>query len=407
MNDQAKNWVWDYEKNVTIICKTFFRRDPDDAEDVAHNVLLRISQRDGLDQVGDRSKWIRTVAYHECMDYFRKLNRHPDWKGESLEDPGVGGDEKLSDAKLDKEASGSAEDIENETDGPDSKDASEKIDPVKCWRSFERRDPDRAAALNRSFFFVTQAFSSIKLYRDFLEQAEQVVKLLATLQDAKRRMEKIFSTCTDQDIKKYAGSVETERDRKFDFEVILQYHIRKLIRLLSVADSLADIGIIRVASKGAKGPYYNYHRGSVSLYLYYSFVLKGDVMKASACHHYRMRTRDFIHVDPDPLYVLYRIWNQLLRKGGGGKYGNRKLLKVMLFAFKKKEQALLKHYDTFNSLTEKMNFETLRTMSYRLNKGYSELADFIFRKSVRPPKRKTTPTDEKKPALPSSISSRH
>ena len=386
MNNQAKNWVWDYEKNVTIICKTFFRQDSAAAEDVAHDVLLRISQRDGLDQVGDRSKWIRTVAYHECMDYFRNLKRNQIWMGKPFEDPGVGA---------------------YETDGPDSKDASEKIDPVKCWRSFERRDPDRAAALNRSFFFVTQAFSSIKLYRDFLEQAEQVVKLLATLQDAKRRMEKIFSTCTDQDIKKYAGSVETERDRKFDFEVILQYHIRKLIRLLSMDDFLADMGIIKVASKGAKKPYYNYHRGSISLDLCYSFVLKGDVMKASAYHHYHMWIRDFIHVDPDPLYVLYRIWNRILRKGSGGKYGNRKLLEVLLFAFKKIAQALLKHDDTFNSLTEETNFETLRTMSYRLNKGYSELADFIFRKSVRPPKRKTSPTDEKKPALPSSISSRH
>jgi len=400
MNDQAKNWVWDYEKNVTIICKTFFRRDSATAEDVAHDVLLRISQRDGLDQVGDRSKWIRTVAYHECMDYFRKLNRHPDWKGESLEDPGVGGDEKLSDAKLDKEARGSAEHIENETDRPEPKDEPEKTDPVKRWRSFERRDPDTAAALTRSLFFVTQAFSWIKLYRVFLEQCEQVVKLLATLQDAKRRMEKIFGTCTDQDIKKYAGSIKTERDRKFDFEVILQYHIRKLVRLLSMDDFLADIGIIKVASKGAKKPYYNYHRGSISLDLSASFVLKGDVMKVYAYHHYHMRIRDFIHVDPDPLYVLYRIWNRILRKGREGKYGNRKLLEVLLFAFKKIAQERLKHNDTveslhddtFNSLTEETNFETLRTMSYRLNKGYSELADFIFRKSVRPPKKKTPST---------------
>jgi len=393
VNNQANNWVWNYAETVEDFCMKYFPQDPQTAKDVTHDVLVKLSQKDGLDQVGDRSSWIRMVAYHECMDYFKELKRNGVWKSGAFEDPGTGTDEELSDEKLDKEARGSTEDIENETDGPDSKDAFEKIDPVEVWRSFQRRDPGRVAALTRSFFFVTQAFSSIKLYRDFLEQTEQVVKLLDTLQDAKPWMEKIFGTCTDQDIKKYAGSVETERDRKFDFDVILQYHIRKLIRLLSVADSLADMGIIRVASKGAKGPYYNYHRGSVSLYLYYSFVLKGDVMKASTCHHYRMRTRDFIHVDPDPLYVLYRIWNQILRKGRGGKYGNRKLLKVMLFAFKKKEQALLKHYDTFNSLTKETNFETLRTMSYRLNKGYSELADFIFRKTVRPPKRKTTPTD--------------
>lgn len=382
MNNQAKNWVWDYEKNVTIICKTFFRQDSAAAEDVAHDVLLRISQRDGLDQVGDRSKWIRTVAYHECMDYFRNLKRNQIWMGKPFEDPGVGA---------------------YETDGPDSKDASEKIDPVKCWRSFERRDPDRAAALLRSLFFVIQVFDSMELYRDFLESAEQVVKLLATLQDAKRRMEKIFDTCTDQDIKKYADSTETERRRELDFAVMLQYHIRELIRLLSIDDRLADVGIITVASKGAKKPY-NYHRASITLYL--SYVLKGDVMKSSVCHHSRMRIRDFIHVDPDPLYVLYRIWNRILRKGREGKYGNRKLLEVLLSAFKKMT-ADWKGFDIFNSLTEETKRETLRTMSYRLNKGYSELADFIFRKSVRPPKRKTSPTDEKKPALPSSISSRY
>jgi len=340
---------------------------------------------------------MRMAARNECMDYFRKLKRNQALMARLFKDSWVGVDEKLSEVKLDKEASGSTEDAENKTD------ESEKINPVECWLYFKRHDPDRAAALLRSLFFVIQVFDSMELYRDFLESAEQVVKLLATLQDAKRRMEKIFDTCTDQGIKKYADSTETERRRELDFAVMLQYHIRELIRLLSIDDRLVNVGIIRVASKGAKKPY-NYHRASISLYL--SYVLKGDVMKSSVCHHYRMRIRDFIYVDPDPLYMLYRIWNRILRKGTEGKYGNRKLLEVLLSAFKKMT-ADRKGFDIFNSLTEETKRETLRTMSYRLNKGYSKLADFIFRKSVRPPKRKTTPTDEKKPAPPSSISSRH
>lgn len=395
MNNQAKNWVWDYEKKVTIICKTFFRRDSAAAEDVAHDVLVKLSQKDGLDQVRNRSAWISASAHNECRDYFRKLNRQPGWRGGPFEDPGMGGDEKLSDAKLDKRARESAEDVENKTDGPDSKDEPEKMDPLKCWLSFKRHDPDRAAALIRSSSFVRQAFPEIKWNRGSLKGIDQEAKLHATLQDAKRQMKKIFGTCTDQDIQKYADSIETERDRKFDFEVRSQYHIRKLIGMLSLDDYLAGMGIINVASKGAKKPDYNYHRGSISLDLWDGFTTRTYI------YHLRMRILDFIHVDPDPLYVLYRIWNRILRKGREGKYGNRKLLEVLLFAFKKIAQERLKHNDTveslhddtFNSLTEETNFETLRTMSYRLNKGYSKLADFIFRKSVRPPKRKTTPTD--------------
>jgi len=118
----------------------------------------------------------------------------------------------------------------------------------------------------------------------------------------------------------------------------------------------------------------------------------------------------FVHDDPDQLYVLYRVWNRILRKGREGKYGNRKLLEIFLFAFKKTmaaEEDKDWDWDIFDSLTEETNLETLRVMSYQLNKGYSELADFIYRKSVYPRKRKTMPTGKKKPPPPSSISSRH
>ena len=415
MNNQAESWVWNYAETVEKFCKKYFPQDTQTAKDMAHDVLVKLSQKEGLDQVGDRSSWIRMVAYHECMDYFRELKRKRVWKADTFEDPGEGADEKLSDAKLDMEAGGSAEDIENEADGPDSKDESEKIDPMEVWRSFKRYDPDRAAALIRSSFYVNLAFSGIRWWRNSLNGIGQDIKLIAILQDVKQRIEKIFGTCTDQDIKKYADSIGTGRERKFDTEVLssyeIHYHIKQLIKFFRLDEFLADIGIKKVAQNVMMIPDYVFQRSSVPIDFFTTSSVKDDVFHY---FQYRMRTRDFIHVDPDPLYVRYRIWNRILRKGREGKYGNRKLLKVLLFAFQKIAQERLKddtmEYlddDTFNSLTEETNFETLRTMSYRLNKEYSKLADFIYRKSVRPLKRKTTPTDEKKPALPSSISSNH
>ena len=412
MNNQANNWVWKYEKNVTIICKNFLRPDSAAAEDVAHDVLLRISQRDGLDQVGDRSSWIRTAAYHECMDYFRESKRHPVWKGEPFKDLGVRMDEKLSDAKLDKEARGTAKDIENETDGPDSKDESEKIDPVKVWHSFERHDPDRATALYRSLHFVDQAFDGIKGDRRGFIREEQIKKTLVALKDAKRRTEKIFGTFTDQVFQEYADSIGTERVWYFDVGVIFQYRIRELIRWIE-SDSylpeptMSDDDFKGISIQGPVPPdevLIHSHSG-FKLFGFLDYMEDGD---SEGFFWYSRRRRDFFHVDPDPLYVLYRVWNRILRKGRERKYGNRKLIRVLLFAFKK-ITAVRKDIDIFNSLTEETNFETLRTMSYGLNKGYSELADFIFRKSVRPPKRKTRfvyAEPEKKPAPPSSQPSR-
>jgi hypothetical protein len=102
--------------------------------------------------------------------------------------------------------------------------------------------------------------------------------------------------------------------------------------------------------------------------------------------YYSKRPLDLTLLVPEPLYVLYRIWNRILTKGREGKYGNRKMLEMLLLAYKKMT-AGNKYVDTLNSLTEETNFETLRTMSYRLNKGYSELADFIFEMSIHPPSR--------------------
>ena len=358
MNNQANNWVWKYEKNVTIICKNFLRQDSAAAEDVAHDVLLRISQRDGLDQVGDRSKWIRTVAYHECMDYFRKLNRHPDWKGEPLEDPGVGGDEKLSDAKLDKEARGSAEDIENETDRPEPKDEPEKTDPLNWYRALVNHDPEKAVALERSLAFVSSAFGQIRGQRYWDMENRYCRKMLAALRDVTRRSKKKLA-------------FEQNIDHSSIF--IIQQKIRELIQSteedLDIGDPTPDRTIFfrDFRFENRLNPY-SKHR------------------KAYFIEYYIQRVQDFIVLVPDTLYVLYRIWNQILRKGRKGKYGNRKMLKMLLLAYKRMTPAG-QIFETLNSLTEETNFETLRTMSKRLNKGYSELADFIFKISIHPPSR--------------------
>ena len=376
MNDQAETWVWGYADAVRNFCKKYFPRDPQILEDMTHNILLRISQRDGLDQVGDRSKWMRTVALHECMDCFRELKRNRDR------------------AMVADEISSTLEDVENETD------ESEKIDPVKVWHSFKRLDPENAKALIRSYSFVRQVFPWIKWHRDAIKGLDQDAKLVATLQDAKRQMEKIHGICTDQDIQKYADSIETGHVCEHTFEVELQYHLKELILSLSIEGLLTELGITNATASGANKPHYNFHRGSIDLDFFDSFeyerILKDGEMEAHI-HYYRLRMRilDYVHI-PDPLYVLYGVWNRILKKG---KYGNRKLLEVLFFAFQKLSQEHMKddtvesfHDDTFNSLTEETNFETVRVMSYQLNKGYSDLADFIFRKSVHPPKKKTPST---------------
>ena len=441
VNNQANNWVWDYLDTVRNFCKKYFPQDPPTVEDMTHSLLLRISQRDGLDQVKDRSKWMRTAARNECMDYFRELKRHPDWKGEPLEDPGVGADEELLDEKLDKGVRESIYDIESETDAPDSKNELEKIDPIKFWSSFKRRDPQMAAALKRSLFFVAQAFSSIKLDRVALEEAEQVAKLLAVLQDAKRRTDKICGTFADQAFQDYEKTLAALQDarRRADkrrdtiTKSLLKYcaHFLGVERDLeltivkNVEDQLKEVlgsvgAFLRWEKKNGPFPWSELrlfdegdgeHDSRSPIIFHFT-----DVTLLRSPHREfnwnSRRIRAFVHSDPDPLYVLYRIWNQILKKGREGregKYGNRKLLKNLFFVFKKMTEGR-EDFDIFSSLTEETNFETLRTMSYRLNKGYSELADFIFRKSVHPPKSITPPTGKKKPdpsdltALPRSAS---
>jgi len=371
MNDQAKNWVWKYEDDIRIVCKKLFSQTPQTEEDMVQEVLLRISQRKGLGRVGDRTSWIYKVAKNECMNYFRELKRHPDWNGESLEDPGVRADEEISDARLDKEAGGSAEDTENKTDEP------EKIDPMKVWRSFKRHDPDRAAALERSLWFVASSLAHIRGQQRYNTDYRLCRKALAALRDITRRMEKKPS------FKKSVSFFGQHSPSAFICQQIRE--------------------IVQETKRGIGDPVL----GTTIFLIDRGFTAGSPIDRTSPCfikYHIR-RAKDVIVIVPDPLYVLYRIWNRILKKG---KYGNRKLLKVLFFAFQKLAQEHMKddtvesfHDDTFNSLTEETNFETLRVMSYQLNKGYSDLADFIFRKSVRPSKRKTAPTDEEKPARPS------
>jgi hypothetical protein len=398
MNDQAGDWVWEFLNYGIIICKAFFHGDSVAAEEVALDVLVKLSQRKDSDKILNKRAYISKAMRYGCLDYSRKLKQNQVCMARLFEDPGVGADEKLLDAKLDKEVSGSTEDAENKTDEP------EKIDPVKWWR-FYKRDPDRVEALIRSLFFVSQAFHEIKSNRDFFKGNDQADKLFATLQDVKQQLEKIFGPFTDLDIQKYGDSIGAVHSSEFDFEKESHYSIRELIESLPLG--LADEGIKCFTSKGTKKLYHNYNRGAVLLTFYVPYELKDGAMKGDAgntyvCHH-RMRIRDFIDVDRDPLYVLYRVWNRILRKGKQGKYGNRKLLKVLFRAFKNMT-AGWEAFDIFDSLTEETNYETLRIMSlYRFNKGYSELADFIYKKSVHPPKKRTKPANEKRPALPASV----
>jgi len=374
MNDQAKNWVWDHGELVTIICKKFFREDFTAAEDVAQDVLLKLSQKDGLDQVLDKEAWIVVSTHNECIDYFRKLKRHPDWKGESLEDPGMGADEKLSDAKLDKEARGSAE----------------KIDPLHYCQSLLKYEPKKSEALDQTFFYVLEAFGQIRGTQHFLMDIERIRKVLAALRDIKGRSEKILS-----DIDIHWGLWD-ERHNFQPLSIFIQQQIRELVRRteedLAVArpNMVIDFGDPRFPA----------------------------IMDPHFIRYYSRWPRCFIGPVPNEFYVLWGIWNRILKRKG--KYGNRKLLKKLLLGYKKL-YAGYKYIDTFNSLTEETNLETMRVMSYRLNKlnkGYSELADFIFDITINPPScagykkignvwylefdMRRTPTDEKKPGpLPS------
>jgi len=329
MNDQAESWVWGYADTVRNFCKKYFPRDPQILEDMTHNILLRISQRDGLDQVGDRSKWMRTVALHECMDYFRELKRN--------RDRAMVADENLS----------TLEEVENETD------ESEKIDPMKVWHSFKRHDPEKAMVLYQSFWFVQSAFNQILGQRRFYMDCNLCDKALADLRDITKRLEK------NSPSEKYFGRSPS---------LFIYKQIRELAQ--RTVKEFGDFG-----------------RG-IKLFFYDSrFPPLGSKSWFHSC--YVPGPLDFILAIPDPLYVLYRIWNQILKKGRKGKYGNRKLLETLLFAFKKIEQNPL---NILSSLTEEKNLETLRVMSYQLNKAYSSLADFIYRVSVHPPKKKTLST---------------
>lgn len=394
MNDQTNNWVWDYEKHVMSLCKTFFGRDTATIEDVTHNVLVKLSQKAGLDQIRNRAAWIRTSARNECLNYSNELRRQRVLREGLFESPPVGADEKLSDEKLDKEARGIAEVIDNVVGEPDSNDETGKIDPVKAWHSYKRRDPDMAAQLIRSSRFVREAFDEIRWWRRSVSGLDQEAKLVATLFDAKQMIENILGTCTDEAIKEYADSIRsggTGNIMEDEFNISLQYHIRQIIESFSLDDFFEFAGIDEIAPNWAKKSSWALmiQRSSVTIDLFDCATLEGGGVTGQF-YHYRMRIRDFIHSDPDPLYVLYRVWNRILRKGRKGKYGNRKLLETLLFAFKEVVKAPLNddtvEYvldNTFNSLTEKTNLETLRTMSYRLTSGYSKLADYIYRKSVR------------------------
>jgi len=386
VNNQAKNWVWDYEKNVTIICKTFFRQDSAAAEDVAHDVLVKLSQKDGLDQVRNRSAWISESARNECLDYFRKLNRQSGWRDGPFEHLRVEPDEKLSDEKLDKEARKNAKDLENETDRPDPKVEPEKIDPLNCYRSLVSHEPKKAVALDRSFYFVTSAFGQIRGMRHYYMEYERIRNVLAALRDVKRRSEKILGIKPPlmkdnfaQKAMSMTAFLSKDRWREYfgfhsniyaghfnqqPLSFFIQQQIRELIRRTEkgLGDFEPDLIIALNDPRFANrlNPYF--------------------------IRYYSQRPLDLTLLVPDPLYVLYRIWNRILRKGREGKYGDRKMLEMLLLAYKKMT-AGNKYIDTLNSLTEETNFETLRTMSYRLNKGYSEFADFIFEMSIHPPSR--------------------
>ena len=376
MNDQAKSWVWGYADTVRNFCKKYFPGNSQNVEDMAHDVLVNLSQKDGLDQVLDKEAWIVVSTHNECIDYFRKLKRHPDWKGESLEELGVGADEKLSDAKLDKEARGSAE----------------KIDPLHYCQSLLKYEPKKSEALHQSFFYVSGALGQIRGMQHCLMDIEKIRKVLAALRDIKGRSEKTLSN-----IEYVHSSPWGERYNFQPLSIFIQQQIGELV--------LRTESALRVAKPNMAIDF-------------------GDprfpvIMDPHFIRYYSRWPRCFIGPVPNEFYVLWGIWNRILRKGG--KYGNRKLLKKLLLGYKKL-YAGYKYIDTFNSLTEETNFETMRVMSYRLNKlnkGYSELADFIFNITINPPSctgykkigsvwyleldGRRTSTDEKKLAPPSSI----
>jgi DNA-directed RNA polymerase specialized sigma24 family protein len=400
MSDKAKSWVWDYEKNVKIVCKKLFPQALQTEKDMVHEVLLRIAQRNGLDQVGDRSSWIYTVAYNECMNYFRELKRRSGGKDGQFERHCCGycglafgsmaeikdhikenpehneglrfgavhqagprpdyhlprGDD--DDSGVESEAG--LEDVEHETD------ESEKIDPMKIWDSFQRHEPDRTAALEQSLSFVAWSFGQIRGQRRYNTDYRLCRKMLATLRDITRRLERKPS---------FKQSVSFFGQHSPIAHVCQQ--IREIVQETQegIGNPVPDMTIYFVDRRFTTGP-------------------QIDRMNPYFIEYHIRRPKDFTVIVPDPLYVLYRIWNRILRKGTEGKYGNRKLLKVLFFAFQKIAQEHIKddtvksfHDDTFNSLTEETNFETLRVMSYQLNKGYSGLADFIFEISIHPPSR--------------------
>jgi hypothetical protein len=370
MNDQAKNWFCDYAEKIAekikIICISYFPRDPETAKDVTQDILLKLSKSDKLDEIDNKNAWVSAVTRNACMDHFRKLRQENKKLKRILKH-----DLEHSRSKFDKRR---------------------KIDPLRYLQLFVRDEFQKSEELDRSFFYVLEAFGQIRGMQRSLMDIERIGKVLAALRDIGGQSEKILSN-----IEYVHSSPWNERHNFQPLSAFIRQQIKELVRRTEAGlavgrpNMLIDFGDPR-----------------------FPIILDPHLIR-----YYSRWPRCFIGPVPNEFYVLWGIWNRILRKEG--KYGNRKLLKKLLLGYKKL-YAGYKYIDTFNSLTEETNFETMRVMSYRLNKlnkGYSELADFIFNITINPPSctgykkigsvwylepdGRRTPTDEKKPGPPSSI----
>jgi DNA-directed RNA polymerase specialized sigma24 family protein len=353
MKDPSFSWVWDYREYVNKICLKVLHEYPQEAEDIAQNVLLKALQTPSLVQVQKRGGWLRRIAINECMNYLRGLNHVPR----------LAGRKPRRRRKLAPETyAGLPEDLREGIE----KSLDLIVDLFRT-RSNLRDKLKLDFQHSRRILKVIKSIAEARKLLGKFRYPDPDNKGLLRLRDLREMPDPAFSGRPEED-KKVEDLLTEAGELEKKFGAALNLYEAQLELSAEMSNSEVELRLAPIQS------------------LDLGFLV--DYQSPWIDH-----LSEIAGMKVSPLNLIYKVWSKApgFRAGGSGKYLSRKRMSLVLKHHKIESKGSAREF-LFSSIknitmieSPKIAFERFRKAGYgqALQKKYKPMIDLIYRKSFR------------------------